>query len=57
MHLINYIKVFIIIIKRLYYKMKLLPKNIKNKIPKLGEQESNDLNAIAYVKFFTPWSN
>ena len=30
---------------------------IKNKIPKLYEQDNKGLNAIAYVKFFTPDSN
>ena len=37
--------------------MKLLTKELINKIPKLYEQESKGLDAIAYVKFFTPWSN
>ena len=34
--------------------MKLLPKHIKNKLPKLGEQEHD---IILYIKYFTPWTN
>ena len=37
--------------------MKLINKKIKNIIPKLHEQDSKGLNAIAYIKFFTPDSN
>lgn len=37
--------------------MKLLPKYIRNKLPKLGEQDSRGLHAIAYIKFFTPDSS
>jgi len=37
--------------------MKLINNKIKNKLPKLFEQDSKGLNAIAYVKFFTPDSN
>ena len=37
--------------------MKLLTKEIQNILPKLFEQDSKGLNAIAYVKFFTPDSN
>jgi len=37
--------------------MKLITKEIRNILPKLYEQDSENLNAIAYVKFFTPDSN
>ena len=37
--------------------MKLITKEIKNKLPNLGEQENKGLDALVYVKFFTPWSN
>jgi len=37
--------------------MKLITKEIQNILPKLYEQDSKGLNAIAYVKFFTPDSN
>ena len=37
--------------------MKLIKEEIKNKLPELSEQDGNGLNAIAYVKFFTPDSN
>ena len=37
--------------------MKLITKEIQNTLPKLYEQDSKNLNAIAYVKFFTPDSN
>ena len=37
--------------------MRLINNEIKNRLPKLFEQESKGLNAIAYVKFFTPDSN
>ena len=37
--------------------MKLVNDEIKRVLPKLYEQESKGLNAIAYVKFFTPDSS
>lgn len=37
--------------------MKLINKKIKNIIPKLHKQDSKGLNAVVYVKFFTPDSN
>jgi hypothetical protein len=37
--------------------MKLIIKEIKNILPKLYGQDGKGLNAIAYVKFFTPDSN
>ena len=37
--------------------MKLINNKIKNIIPKLHEQDSKGLQAIAYIKFFTPDSN
>ena len=37
--------------------MNLITKEIQNILPKLYEQDSKGLNAIAYVKFFTPDSN
>ena len=37
--------------------MKLITKEIQKILPKLFEQDSKGLNAIAYVKFFTPDSN
>ena len=37
--------------------MKLINDEIKNNLPKLFEQDCKGLNAIAYVKFFTPDSN
>jgi len=38
--------------------MKLLTKEIRKMLPKLGEQSSIGTNdTVAYVKFFTPWSN
>jgi len=37
--------------------MKLINEEIRNILPKLYEQDSKGLNAIAYVKFFTPDSN
>ena len=37
--------------------MELLTQEIRNKLPKLYEQEDLDNKAIAYVKFFTPDSN
>ena len=36
--------------------MKLLTKEIKNKLPKLYETDSQGDSAIAQVKFFTPWT-
>lgn len=42
-----------------YYKniMKLITEEIKKILPKLHEQESKELDAVAYLKFFTPDSN
>ena len=42
-----------------YYKieMKLITEEIKKVLPKLYEQDGKGLNAIAFVKFFTPDSN
>jgi hypothetical protein len=37
--------------------MKLLTKQIKKKLPKLHGQENLGLDAVSYVKFFTPDSN
>jgi len=37
--------------------MELISNKLKNKLPKLFEQDDKGLNAIAYVKFFTPDSN
>lgn len=37
--------------------MDLLTKEIIKKLPRLYEQEDKGLKAVAYVKFFTPWSN
>ena len=37
--------------------MKLINDEIKRVLPKLYEQDSKGLNAIAHVKFFTPDSN
>lgn len=37
--------------------MILLTKKIIKKIPKLGSQENKGLDAVVFVKFFTPWSN
>lgn len=37
--------------------MKLLTKEITNKLPKLYAQETKGNDAIAYVKFFTPDAN
>ena len=36
--------------------MKLLTKEIRNRLPKLYSQENEEGNAIAYVKFFCPWN-
>jgi hypothetical protein len=54
--------IYTIIVKDYFLKvkgkqMKLLTKEKISKLPKLYEQEDKGLNAIAYVKFFTPWSN
>jgi len=37
--------------------MKLITREIKSILPKLYEQDNKGLNAIAYVKFFTPDSS
>ena len=37
--------------------MKLLTKATAKKIPALYEQDGKGLEATAYVKFFTPWSD
>jgi hypothetical protein len=37
--------------------MKLLTETIKKEVPKLYSQEEKGDEAVAYVKFFTPWSN
>ena len=37
--------------------MKLITEEIKKVLPKLYEQDGKGLNAIAFVKFFTPDSN
>ena len=37
--------------------MKLLTKEIKEKLPKLYVQEDKGDDAIVHIKFFTPWSN
>ncbi len=37
--------------------MKLLTKKLIKEIPQLYEQDSKGQDAIAYIKFFTPWSN
>lgn len=37
--------------------MKLLTKEIRNKLPKIYSQEKKGDDAIAFVKFFTPDSN
>lgn len=36
--------------------MKLLPQEIAERLPPLYSQEEEGENAIAHVKFFTPWS-
>lgn len=36
--------------------MKLLTKDIEKKLPKLGETVGQGLDAVAQVKFFTPWT-
>ena len=38
-------------------KMKLINDEIKRVLPKLYEQDGKGLNAIVYIKFFTPDSN
>lgn len=37
--------------------MKLLTKEIRDKLPKIREQEEKGEDAIVHVKFFTPWSH
>lgn len=37
--------------------MKLLTKGISKEIPELYSQEEKGDEAVAYIKFFTPWSN
>ena len=37
--------------------MMLLTKEVLKKLPPLYSQESKGMDAIAQVKFFTPWSN
>jgi hypothetical protein len=37
--------------------MKLLTKTIKKEVPKLYSQGEKGDEAVAYVKFFTPWSS
>ena len=37
--------------------MKLITEEIRKNLPKLYEQDGKGLDAIAYVKFFTPDSN
>jgi hypothetical protein len=37
--------------------MKLMTKEIKNKMPKLYEQEGKGGRAMAYVKYFCPWNH
>jgi len=37
--------------------VKLLTEELKKKLPAIGDQDNKGLNAIAYIKFFTPWSN
>lgn len=36
--------------------MQLLTKDIKNKLPKLGETDGMGTEATVQVKFFTPWT-
>ena len=38
-------------------EMKLITEEIRRNLPKLYEQDGKGLDAIAYVKFFTPDSN
>ncbi len=42
---------------RLGSGVKLLTEELKKKLPVIGDQDNKGLNAIAYIKFFTPWSN
>jgi len=37
--------------------MKLLTETIRKAVPKLYSQEEKGDEAVAYIKFFTPWSN
>ncbi len=37
--------------------MQLLPQEIADRLPPLYSQEEQGENAIAQVKFFTPWTN
>ena len=37
--------------------MKLLTDRLKKTLPTIGSQEHKNLNAIVYIKCFTPWSN
>ena len=37
--------------------MKLLTQAIRKKLPPIGSQEGKGDETIAYVKFFTPWTN
>jgi hypothetical protein len=37
--------------------VKLLTKAIASKVPALYSQDGKGMEAIAYAKFFTPWSN
>lgn len=37
--------------------MQLLPQEIADRLPPLYSQEDQGENAIAQVKFFTPWTN
>ena len=37
--------------------MKLLTKEIRKTVPELYSQEEKGDEAVAYIKFFTPWSN
>ncbi len=37
--------------------MKMLTKELRDKLPALGSQEKKGLKAEVVVKFFTPWSN
>jgi hypothetical protein len=46
-----------IIIREKGKKMKLVTDEIKKVVPKLYSQEEKGDEAVAYVKFFTPWSS
>ena len=37
--------------------MILLTKKIIKKLPRLGGQEQKGLDAVVYIKFFTPWTS